>query len=80
VTAEETVGCRIFELGNGQWEHPALHELLEKVLPDDRGFEGCALEHDFPVIGHRKIVLNARQLIGKAGEPQLILLSMEVNT
>ncbi|QFY42247.1 SAM-dependent methyltransferase [Candidatus Methylospira mobilis] len=79
VTAEETAGSLIFDLGCRQWDHPALHELLEKILPDDRGFEGFVLEQDFPVIGHRRIVLNARQFIGKAGEPQLILLSMEVD-
>jgi two-component system CheB/CheR fusion protein len=77
VTAEETLGRPICELGNGQWNIPALCELLETVLPHNRDFENYLVEHDFPNIGHRKMLLNARSIIGQTGEPQLILLAME---
>lgn len=76
VTAEETVGRSIYELGDGQWNIPALRDLLEAVLPKEQSFENYLVEHDFPSIGYRKILLNARRIISQTGEPQLILLAM----
>ena len=76
---EHTVGRRIYELGNGQWDIPALRELLETILPRDAAFENYAVEHDFPVIGHRHMLLNARRIVDMPGDTQLILLSMAVN-
>jgi two-component system CheB/CheR fusion protein len=32
----DTINHSLFELGNGQWNIPVLHELLEKVLPEKR--------------------------------------------
>ena len=77
VMAADTVGRKIYDLGNSQWDIPVLRELLEIILPRDRTIEGYVVEHDFPAIGHRKIRLNARRVIGKASEPLLILLTTE---
>ncbi|MCK9619833.1 MAG: PAS domain-containing protein [Methylobacter sp.] len=77
VTIEQTVGQPIYELGNGQWNIPILRDLLKAVLSDHQAFENYPMEHDFPTIGHRKMLLNARSLIGQTGEPQLILLAMD---
>jgi two-component system CheB/CheR fusion protein len=76
-TPEDTVGRRLYDLGNGQWDHPALHELLENILPRDQAFEGHVVEHDFPVIGRCRMLLNARRIVGVAGQAPLILLAME---
>ena len=77
VTITDTVGRKIYDLGNSQWNIPALRELLEIILPRDRAVEGYVVEHDFPAIGHHKILLNARRMVGKANEPSLILLTTE---
>jgi two-component system CheB/CheR fusion protein len=77
VTIDETVGQPIYELGNGQWNIPALRSLLGDVLSNNQAFENYPMEHDFPTIGHCKMLLNARSLIGQTGEPQLILLAMD---
>lgn len=77
VTAEQTVGRFIYELGDGQWTAPALRDLLEAVLPQDQAFEDYLVEHDFPCIGHRKMLLNARSITGQTGDRQLILLAMD---
>ncbi len=78
VNPEETVGRCLFDLGNRQWDIPRLRELLETVLPKDTSFENMEIEHDFPIIGHRKMLLNARQIPGKTGDPTpMILLIME---
>src|SRR5256714_10428048 len=76
VSAEETEGRLIYELGNGQWDIPALRTLLEDVVPQSSVFNDFELEHTFPVIGRRVMLLNARQL--KAGNHgELLVLAME---
>jgi len=74
VTPEQTVGHQIYDLGNRQWDIPALRELLENILPQHRSFEGFTVEHDFPVLGHRTMRLNARRVVVKTEE--LILLAI----
>jgi len=74
---EDTVGQMIYQLGNQQWDIPALRKLLENILPDNNEFEGFEVEHDFPVIGHRKLILNARRIVTDADADAMILLAME---
>ena len=74
VTPEDTLGRPIYELGNRQWNIPALRELLETILPRDQSFEGYTVEHDFPAIGRHRMLLNARRIVDLTGKPQLILL------
>ena len=74
VKAVDTVGRKIYNLGNNQWDIPSLRELLEIILPRDRAVEGYLVEHNFPHIGHQKIMLNARRIFGSTLEPSLILL------
>jgi len=77
VTLADTVGRKIYDLGNRQWNVPALRELLEIILPRDQAVEGYLVEHDFPAIGRHKIRLDARRIVGKTSEPSLILLTAE---
>jgi two-component system CheB/CheR fusion protein len=76
VTAQETVGRRIYELGNGQWNIPALRQLLEDLLPRKQVIEGYMVEADFPGLGSRRMVLNARRIVTVLGNTELILLAM----
>ena len=74
----ETEGRLIYELGDQQWDIPRLRTLLEELLPQNRHFENYELEHDFPLIGRRTMLLNAHRVIQLEGEPnQLILLAIE---
>ncbi len=76
VTSEETENRLIYELGNGQWDIPDLRTLLEDVVPKSAVFNDFELEHTFPVIGRRVMLLNARKLqAGHHGE--LLVLAME---
>src|SRR5471030_1920467 len=76
VTPGETEGHLIYELGNGQWDIPDLRRLLEDIVPKSSVFDDFELEHTFPVIGHRVMLLNARKLqAGRHGE--LLVLAME---
>jgi two-component system CheB/CheR fusion protein len=76
-TPESTVGHSFFELENGQWDIPRLRELLETVLPEDTSFEGVIVDHEFPGIGRRKLVLNGRRVRNGTGESRFILLAIE---
>src|SRR5437764_1232619 len=76
VSAEETEGRLIYELGNGQWDIPALRTLLEDVVPKSSVFNDFELEHDFPAIGRRVMLLNARQLLA-GSHAELLVLAME---
>ena len=76
VSSEETENRLIYELGNGQWDIPALRTLLEDVIPTSSVFNDFELEHTFPVIGRRVMLLNGRKLrAGSHGE--LLVLAME---
>jgi two-component system CheB/CheR fusion protein len=78
VAPEETVGRLFYELGNHQWDIPALRELLETVLPRHRSFDAFAVEHEFPLIGRCTMLVSARCIVGTAGETKLILLAIEM--
>src|SRR5436305_76708 len=76
VSPEETENRLIYELGNGQWDIPALRTLLEDIIPTSSVFNDFELEHTFPIIGRRVMLLNARKLeAGHHGE--LLVLAME---
>ncbi|MDQ2731125.1 MAG: PAS domain-containing sensor histidine kinase, partial [Armatimonadota bacterium] len=76
VSAEETEGQMIYELGNGQWDIPALRTLLDDIIPQQSVFNDYELEHDFPVIGRKVMLLNARQLL-TGNHKEMLLLAME---
>jgi diguanylate cyclase (GGDEF)-like protein/PAS domain S-box-containing protein len=77
VTLEETVGNFIYDLGNGQWDIPRLRVLVEEILPHDTVINGYEVEHDFPDIGRKTILLNARQIFRENIGSHIILLAME---
>ncbi len=77
VTPQETEGRFLYDLGNRQWDIPQLRELLEKIIPERSVFEDFEVEHDFPHIGVKTMLLNARLLPGRGGRPDMILLAIE---
>lgn len=74
VNQEVTAGSFIYDLGNGQWDIPALHKLLNEILPKDNYFDDYEIEHTFPDIGHKIMLLNGRKFY-KDGDN--ILLAIE---
>jgi PAS domain S-box-containing protein len=77
VAPAETVGRLVYELGNGQWRIPALRQLLEQMLPDGAAFQDFEVNHDFPGIGARVMMLNARRMYRERNHTELILLAIE---
>jgi PAS domain S-box-containing protein len=77
VSSEETVGKLVYDLGNGQWNIPMLHDLLENIIPHQTTFENYEVRHRFETIGEKVMQLNARRLIRTDGKSSLILLAIE---
>jgi two-component system CheB/CheR fusion protein len=77
VAPGETEGQTLYDLGNGQWNIPAMRQLLEKILPQDTEIEGFLMEHEFPIIGKRRMLLNARRIAQEGSSKELILLAIE---
>jgi PAS domain S-box-containing protein len=75
VEPADTEGRCLYDLGNGQWDIPELRTLLEEVLPESTSFDDFEVEHDFPGIGRKVMLLNARKLRQEGAE--LILLAIE---
>jgi PAS domain S-box-containing protein len=73
----ETEGCHVFELGNRQWDIPALHTLLESVIPNRASVEKFEVAHDFPTIGQRTMLVNARKINRPGKHDGSILLAIE---
>ncbi len=73
----QTVGRGIYELGNGQWNRPALRELLENVLPDKNAVEPCVLEGATP--SQEPMLVHARRIVTRRGDTGLILLALRQN-
>ena len=77
VTPKEVEGLLFYELGNRQWDIPALRRLLEDILPQNTFFKDYLVEQDFPNIGHRTMLLNARRIYREANKTNMILLVIE---
>lgn len=77
VSPAETHDRLFHELGNGQWDIPALHTLLKTVLLDNTPFENFEVEHNFQHIGRRIMLVNARQIFQNNAQSYLILLAIE---
>ncbi len=79
----DTEGTVVYKLGNGQWNIPALRKLLEEILPQNTFFNNFQVEHTFPFIGHKSMMLNARQIHGSGAPallPPIIFLAIEDTT
>jgi two-component system CheB/CheR fusion protein len=74
---QETENQHIYKLGDSQWDIPKLKELLEEIIPQNTSFKDFEVEHDFPKLGHKTMLLNARRLPAAGKRPSMILLAIE---
>ncbi|RVD64121.1 PAS domain-containing sensor histidine kinase [Mesorhizobium sp. M7A.F.Ca.ET.027.03.2.1] len=72
----ETIGQPLYELGNGQWDIPALRRLLAEVIPKSSALINYEVEHDFPGLGRRTMLLTARTLHHPDTASHTMLLSI----
>jgi len=77
VSPEETEGRLVYDLGDGQWNIPRLHELLHQILPAHSTFRNFEVEHDFEGVGRKVMLLNASEVFDSNAKEQTILLAIE---
>ena len=77
ITEAETHGQRLSELGQHQWDVPALRHLMEKVIPENKPIESFEIEDDFPGLGRRVFNLNARKISQPGNHTHRMLLVFE---
>lgn len=75
VDPRHTMGCLLYDLGDGQWNIPALRILLETIIPEHTAMDGFEVEHDFPGLGQRTMLLNARKVLYETSANSTILLA-----
>jgi PAS domain S-box len=74
---QEVQGRPLYALGNGQWDILQLRKALETIIFTDQPLEAFQVDHDFPSIGRRTVVLNARRVHRPGGKVHQILLAIE---
>ncbi len=77
VSSQDTVGTLLFELGNHQWDIDQLRDLLVKILPTNNPVIDFEVEHDFPHIGKKMMLLNAYRIEFEGQYKDRILIAIE---
>ncbi|MBF0477617.1 MAG: PAS domain-containing protein [Deltaproteobacteria bacterium] len=77
MSAEETHGRTIYELGNGQWNIPKLRDLLGKGSSENASFGSFEIEHQFPDIGRKRLRFLTRSIQHVTSQNTMILLVIE---
>jgi two-component sensor histidine kinase len=72
-----TQGRLLTELGTGQWDIPELCSLLEKIVSEHTVMEAYEVEREFPGIGRRTMLLNARKVFYEGNSHSTILVAFE---
>jgi len=76
VSPAETVNRLIFELGNRQWDIPALRTILQSITRQNTRTGDFEVRHNFEHLGERIMILSARRVEASTTQT-LILLSIE---
>lgn len=78
VNPDDTENRSFFELGDGQWDIPQLRKLLEELLPRKEIVEDYEVEDDFPLVGKRIMIINAREVKYQNGNRKMLLSFRDV--
>ncbi len=77
VAKADTIGRPLYALGDGQWDIPRLRLLLENIVPEHGVMDDYEVEHHFPDIGRRTMLLNARKVFYEGNSHTTMLLGIE---
>jgi len=76
VTKEETQGRLLYEIGNGQYNIPALRHFLRNIIPEHAVLKEYKILHDFATIGSRTMLLSAREVVHENSQHKHLLLTI----
>jgi two-component system, chemotaxis family, CheB/CheR fusion protein len=74
---EDTEGMLVYELGNRQWDILELRQLFEELIATRSSINGFEVQHNFPLIGHKTMLLHATTITQKILNKQFIILAIE---
>jgi chemotaxis protein methyltransferase CheR len=74
---DDVRGHLLYEIDGGQWDIPELRELLGSISSGQSSVEGYEVVREFPAIGHRIMLLNARKVFYEKGTHSTVLLAFE---
>lgn len=77
VSAEQTMGRHLSELGDGQWKIPDLLQQLQEIILRHSTMEEFEVDQEFPAIGRRVMRLDARKIRQVEANPSELLLVIE---
>jgi two-component sensor histidine kinase len=77
VVPSTTQGQLVYELGDGQWDIPELRLLLERIVPEHGVMDDYEVERQFPDLGKRTMLLNARKVFYEGNSHTTLLLGIE---
>jgi PAS domain S-box-containing protein len=75
VSRDETHDVPLDALPNHTWEAPLLWPRLKEILFDDKEFPALEIQHHFPAIGRRTLLVEARRLTRESSSRDLMLLA-----
>ena len=78
--SSQIVGNYIYEIGSGQWNVARLRKLLQDVLTHDAEFVDFEVDHVFPIVGRKMLLLNAHRFLRHSDDSPLILLAIQDET
>lgn len=78
LTQEDIVDKAFYDLGNGQWNIPVLRTLLEKVITEHAAVKEYEVEHIFPILGFRVMLINAREIRYENGRKKMLLSIFDI--
>lgn len=76
-TPGKVKGVFLYNVGNEEWDMPALRGLLEKVIKTGRPFNDFEVTRNFPGVGPKTMLLNARLVEDRRNGMSLVLLAIE---
>jgi PAS domain S-box-containing protein len=74
---QDVRGHLIYEIDDGQWNIPELRTILETIAKDNATIEGYEVDREFPRVGRRIMLLNARKVFYAEGAHTTTLLAFE---
>jgi two-component sensor histidine kinase len=77
VTQDETEDRPLYDLGDRQWDIPGLRMHLETIVPEHDVMDAYEVDREFPKIGHRTMLLNARKVFYQGNSHTTMLLGIE---
>jgi PAS domain S-box-containing protein len=77
VAPDHTIGRKLYEIGNGQWDIPKLRASLKTIISGRKTMEAFEVEYFFPSLDRRTMALNARRVYRPGNRKPQILLAIE---